>query len=153
MKITYQKIVEFNNSAREWLKKAPENRNTKLGYAIAKNLKQTDKLLKPVFELDENLTIEIQDINSDNALTDPTTKAFIYDIIKGKEGEDVQRYKYTPETRKKRDNEIREAVKRHSATVEKLLEKEVEFEPYFATEIPLLTFEEKEAFEIIIKNG
>lgn len=152
MKTTYQKLVEFNNLARQWLAKAPENKDTKLGYAISKNLKKTDKLLKPVFELDEQVAIKIEDIRSDNALTDDKGR-FIYDVIKDKDGNEKQMYCYTPETRKKRDTEIREAITKHSAAVEKLLSEEVEFsEPYFAAEVPLLTYEEKEAFIGIVIN-
>lgn len=149
MKITYENLIKFDNIAARWLKNL-NNENTKLGYAIKKVSKKITVLLKPVSELDEQLQIDVEDIRSDNALTDPTTKAFIYDLV----GE-VRHYKYTPETRKKRDNEIRIKIKQYNVDVEKLLSQEIEFTtPYFATEIPKdLTLEEKDAFkEIVIKK-
>lgn len=127
---------------------------TKLGYAINKCEKYCIKLLKPIFELEETMKISCNDINSDTALTNPTTGEFVYDIVKDKDGNEVQKFKYTPITRKKRDNEMREVIKKYEQDLESLLEKEVEFEnPYYATEIPNnLTDEEIEAFTgIVIK--
>lgn len=151
MAISLKQLMDYNNISINWINKNPNNRDTKFGYAIEKLRKEITKYLKLIAELHENKHIEINDINSDNALTDPTTKKFIYDIIKDKDGADVQHYCYTPETRKKRDNEIRQALKKYDHQLEVLLETQIECPCYYASEIPSnLTETEIEIFTGII---
>ena len=149
-----EKILKYNNLSIIWINKSPNNKDTKFGYAIEKVSKPIIKLLKPINELNEERDILINDLNADNALTNPTTGAFVYDIIKDKDGNDVQKFQYSPVTRKKRDSEIRIVIKKYEKDLEDLLSKEIEFDkPYYASEIPPnLTDEEREAFiGIIIK--
>lgn len=137
MKKTLEKILQYNNQSLLWLDKKPGNKHTKAGYLIEKYKKKTSKYVKPVIELNEKMEIEINDARAENALTDPETKKFIYDIIKNKDGDEVQMYAYTNEGRKARDKKIREITKSYDKQMEQLLEKEIEIEQYNTTdEIP-----------------
>lgn len=118
---TFEKLLNYNNTSIAWLQKKTDNKNTKLGYAIEKLSKPILKLLKPLSDLNEERDIKINDINSDNALTDPVTKRFIYDIVKDHKGDEVQKFAYTPETRKKKDIEIRTVIKKYESDLEILL--------------------------------
>lgn len=152
MKIS--KVVEYQNCSVLWIKRDAANENTKLGKKIKSIEKQIIKALKLVSDRNEEFEIQVNDINSDNALTDTSTKKFIYDILKDKEGNETQQYAYTPESRKKRDKEIRAARKKYEADIEVIFEREVELSVSdFVTELPPnLTASEIEAFSgIIIK--
>lgn len=152
--LSYQRFLNYHNLSILWIQKENDNKTTKLGYAINKIEKKITKILKPLFILNEERDIDINDINADNALTDSVTKKFVYDIIKDKEGNEVQKFAFTQVSRKKRDKEVRERVKKYEEELEKLLSTEVEFnEQYYATEIPdNITGEERDAFRgIVIK--
>lgn len=152
MKKTYEQLLEYNVVAQNWLAKKKDNNNTKLGYAITKKMaKKIEKLLKPFADIDEKLIEGINDAKAEFALTEPTTKKFVYDILKDKVGNETQVYAYTNDGRIKREQKIKELKKQSQNDGEALMQNEVEFEPYYATEVPQdLTIEEKEAFSGIV---
>lgn len=152
MLMNFQKILTYNNLSILWLDKDPNNRKTKLGRNIEKLSKSIAKLLQPLNDLNEEREIDMNDINCDNALTNPITKAFVYDIIKDKDGADVQKFQYTPESRKKRDLEIRARIKKYNLDLEAMLSKEIEFTlSHYTSEIPPnVTEEEIESFKDIV---
>lgn len=152
MLISFEKLLNYNNVSILWLDKNPNNKNTKLGYHIEKLSKPIKKLLQPLMDLNEEKDMAINDKNADNALTNPTTGAFLYDIIKDKDGAEVQKFQYSPASRKKRDLEIRAIIKKYEEDLEKLLATEIEFDKqYFVNDIPLnLTIMEIDAFTDIV---
>ena len=161
--------MDFDRYSNEWMaktittkenevEKTIKNSNTPLGYAIEKMKKRRNfkELFEPVTELREKFDENIQDIQRQNAVkSNSEYHEFIYDIVKGKNGEDVQMLKFTYEGAKKRDEMFRERGKKFKKDYFDLMEKEVEvIDPYFVSEIPdNLTKQEKEAFMgIVIAN-
>jgi len=152
MSLTLQNLIEYSNTAYNFLRKKRENADTKLGYAINRMGKPVEKALKPYKELLEEQQVEVDEINIRNASTDKTTGVLIYDTAKDEQGKETRNYKYTPENLVKRNKEIREVLKTYEAKVETLLESPATLNnPYFCTEIPSdLTVQEQEAFAGIV---
>ncbi len=151
MKLSYEKLIQYQNLSVNWLGKNPDNIETKLGKIIKRLEKEILKLLKPVTELNEALEIKVEDARADHALTDTVTGKFIYDIVKDKEGNEQQRHAYTPALRKTRDAAIRVVQKKYEADLEILMAKEIEFDKaQYTPEVPKLTSDELEAFTGIV---
>jgi hypothetical protein len=126
MKKTYQEIFDFIEPAYNHVHKE-ENKNTKMAYSIKKMIgdakfKKPGRLTDAISKYYEKL----EDIANELASTDEKKN-----IIIDPNGNKV----YTAEKLKqKRDQE------------KQLLKEEVEFEPYFSTEIPELTEVEQHFF-------
>lgn len=152
MSITFQNLIEYSNTAYNYLRKKRENADTKLGYAINRMGKPVEKALKPYKELLEEQQVEVDEINIRNASTDKTTGVLIYDTAKDEQGRETRNYKYTPDNLVKRNKEIREILKTYESKVETLLDSPATLEnPYFCTEVPSdLTVQEQEAFRGIV---
>lgn len=148
MKTTNQKLMDFLNEAERWGKKNPRHRDTKLGYAIEKIRKKVLTALKPITDLDEKRNEDLEDASVEFALTDKDTKAYIHDITKDKDGNEIQNFCYTKEDMKSRNEKCRKINKKHKEEVDALRDGAVEFEDsYYATELPGdLSEIEREAF-------
>lgn len=110
IKTTLRDVINFANSASRWMSIQEKQPQTKLSYAVARMLKRCQK---PI----EDYNAKIEDIRLDNALEDEKTKAVLRD--------EAQQYKFSKEGLRKIIEEQR-----------KLLDGEIEIEPYIATAIP-----------------
>jgi len=110
MKKTLRDVINFANSASRWTAMRDKDEpQTKLSYAVARMLKRCQK---PI----EDYNARNEDIRLNEALEDEKTKAVLM------EG---QQYKFSKQGLKKVVEEQR-----------KLLDEEVEIEPYIATAVP-----------------
>ncbi len=125
MKKTNEEILEFLGGARQWLARNPED--SKLRYAVSRNVKIAEKVQKRVQKAIDRLNIE-HAIEKDGKL------------LRNDRGE----FEYSRE----------EMLKRTDA-IEELMQTEVDFDPYYPTEITReLKEEEKDLlYGFVIKEG
>jgi len=133
IKKTYQEIATFDGEARGWLAKNTEN--TKFSWAIKRVLKRTQAALQEYREKAEDITIEHCSVDGAGNII----------IEEGRDplGRPMERYKFTKEALQKRNDEQRT-----------LFKKQVDIEPYVATDLPKdLSEEDKELFmDFVLKE-
>jgi hypothetical protein len=142
MKKTYQEILDFTVASKTYnarlnsqLKEGEKPNENKLTYSIGR---VTKAILKRCASLEEARDIKQQDANIDFASVYPPD--YEKAEMRGNLVVVNDQYQYTPENDKKR----REA---HRAAQRELLAEVVEFESYYATQLPEdLTDWEREAF-------
>lgn len=143
---TFEQVRMFNITANAFIKANPYNQQTKLGYAIKKLANSTEfkKCLADYrAEFSEAGFNAVEAVQIENALTDEKTKA----ILLTPKGSD-RPYMYDKEGLKK--VMIAERKWEDVGSVEFLAawdKKEFQFEPYLASEIPVLSADEVEAFK------
>lgn len=120
MKTTNEKIAVFMEAAAQWMAKHPGR--SKFAHALHRVMDRANRTRSAYSEA-------LQDINVDHAATDATTKV----ILKDQHGGIAM---------------TKEDTKNANAAIRKLYrEKEVEIEPYMATDVPDdLTYAEEDAF-------
>ena len=141
MKKTVQQISDFNKSTANYL--AIHQTENKFTYALKKVAKRIEALTKPLLE---ELSEKEADINIELASVDDK-KNIVYEVetitdAQGNKKESKTNIpKFTPEKLKEKNKRISELNK-------EIVKAEIEFEPYFATEVPEdLTETEKDSFK------
>ena len=134
--ITFEKLFELVPVVNNWFATTPFAPKTKLGYALIKFTKK----IQPQMDLYES---ERENANIDFCLTGED-KGILYEITKDAKGGEIKSYKYTPENKKK-------LLKRHAEIKSDWMNKKIEVESYFATELPDgLTEEQTDVFRGIV---
>lgn len=117
MQKSYGEMNQFIGAANAWLERNPNE--SKFSYAIKKVVKSCLKLLGEYQEQVEEISITHCAVDKDGV------------ILRDERGG----FRYTKDELKKRNKKVND-----------LFKSAVEIEPYFATEIPKLTEEEREVF-------
>ena len=139
MKVTIKQAQEFQIAAAIYLQKKGDE--SKFAYALKKVLKKIEKASE---KLTDNYNEEVVDNNVRLASVDKDGN-ILYEVETviepsgNKKEVKTATPKFTPE-------KLREKNKLQNELGKALLNTEIEFEAYIATEIPGLTEEEKEAF-------
>lgn len=136
MEFTFQKLLSYNDSAGKFLERNPED--SKIGYAIKK------KILPQLEKIFNGVNKRVQRALEDNAIEFALEE-------KGKlVREEDGRYCYSKADLKLKVAKDREINDEHQTYLETV---KFELEPYYATSVPELTWEEEEDFlDIIIKE-
>lgn len=151
--VSFEQLVRFITLAQLWLRKKPENINTKIGYAIKRMVPVVSKLIRPLNKLQEERDSKIEKLKLDHCYVNPTTKVIEYDIIKDAQGAEQQVLKYTSTAKAKLDELVRPILTEYDEVKyeEKLKEEVTIPNPYFTTDVPAdLTEDEKEVFNGIV---
>jgi len=126
-----KELFEIDEIVNNLYVKNPKLKDGKFGYAYKRFY---EKNLKDVLEeMQEKMT----DCRIDNALVDEKTKELLYDSS-DKGGQKL--YKYTKDGMKKLLEDTRNIKKEYE-------KKEVKIEPYYASDVPDMIEEEKEALK------
>ena len=135
MKTTIERLLDFKNVARSYFQKDRKNEQSKIGYAIKKTEKRIDKAVQPYQDLIDDFNAKIEDNNID--LCEADSKGVpVYDIIKDANGRETRHYRFTKDNMKKKNDKIREIKARFKEEEEKILQQEVDFEPYLSNFVP-----------------
>lgn len=137
---TIKELNEFTLAAAKYLAKNPAE--TKFSYAVKKVVKRIEKATE---DAKDDYNEELYDLNVKYASVDEKGN-LLYEVEittesnGSKKETPTQSLKFTADKFIQKNKEQRELAK-------KLLAKEIEVEPYIATEIPELTEEETETFK------
>jgi len=118
---TFKQLREFNIMAQSYLMRC--GTDTKLAYAIER---VQESNLKNVFK---EYSEKLRDIRIENCFTDKDG-VIQYDILKEAGGRETRDFKYTKEGLRAKEKEEKELIEDYD-------KKDVEFEPFIATEVPL----------------
>jgi hypothetical protein len=144
MKKTFKQVQEFNNAVNSFMTRNEINKETKLGYAIIKISNGAIKKILREYQLayQELYYEKVQRVHIDAALTDKVTGA-VLQTPRGSE----RPYMYDAAGLKAVMECERAFVKEGELFLDAWNEKEFEFEPHYAVEVPEdITPSEKEAF-------
>lgn len=140
MKKTIKELNEFTIAAVKYLAKNPAE--TKFSYAVKKVVKRISKATEDV---KDEYNEELYDLNVKYASVDDKGN-LLYEVEVTIEANGSKKEIPTQNLKFTADKFI-EKSKVQRQLAKKLLTKEIEIEPYIATEIPELTEEEKETFK------
>lgn len=151
-KVSIPKLLEYNSIAAAWIGKDPDNKNTKLAYAIEKFSKNYTKAIKPYTNLIKKASVDIEDAQTD--FQKEEKGILIWDIIKDDKGSESRVRAYSKHDKKNLEKKLRSIKDELELAIESLFEESektpIEIEPYYIKNLPDLTERELEAFTDII---
>src|SRR3990172_8527727 len=153
VKKTFDELNDYNNAVAYFTQRNPKNEDTKLGYAISRFAKKFPKLMKSYSKLLQKFEI----MRSDERIRLASTKLvdgvkiINYQILKDARGNETREFQFEPEKLIALNKKINEINEQAEIEIEEIMKTTVEFEPYYATELPEgLTALEKQVFVDIV---